>query len=135
MQARHGADLLGLARWLRIAGRLEEAHRLMRRAVDMGLHDQHFFHALFEAAQLEKKLGFEDAALSTFTELSLSRNPFRARAYEELAKHYEHREKNLPMALECVRAARALEDSAPLAARQRRLETKSAKTSRQPKLR
>jgi uncharacterized protein YprB with RNaseH-like and TPR domain len=135
MQARHGADLLGLARWLQVSGRLEEAHRLMRRAIDMGLADQHLFRALFEAGGLEKKLGLEHAALATFTDLSLSPNPYRVRAYEELAKHYEHREKNFPMALECAREARCLDDSPARATRQRRLETKCAKVTRQPRLR
>ena len=46
---------------------------------------------------------------------------------KQLAKHYEHRERNFRMALECTRAARAVEDSQTLAARQRRLEAKSAK--------
>jgi len=143
MQVRHGEDLLGLARWLQVSGRLEEAHRLMRRAVDMGLRDEHLFRALFETGNLEKKLGMEHAALATFTDLSLSPNPFRGRAYEELAKHYEHRERNYRMALECTRAARGVEDSEPLAGRQRRLEIKCVqgrfsatpltKTSRQSK--
>src|SRR6185312_2918640 len=118
---RHGADLLGLARWLKVTGRLEEACRLMRRAVGIGLPDQHLFRALFEIGNLEKKLGLEDAALSTFTDLSLSPNPFRSLAWQELAKYYEHREKNYAMALECTRAARELEDSEALARRQHRL--------------
>jgi hypothetical protein len=124
LPTRHGADLLGLARWLQVSGRLEEALRLMRRAVDAGLPDQHLFRALFEAAVLEKKLGLDHASLATFTDLSLSPNPYRRRAYEELAKHYEHREKNYGMALECTRAARCIEDSDALAFRQRRLESK-----------
>ena len=128
IQARHGADLLGLARWLRDSGRLEEAHSLMRRAVDLGLADRHLFAALFEAGTIEKKLGLAAAAVATFTDLSLSPNPFQARAYEELSKHYEHGERNHAMALECVRAARAIADSGPLAARQRRLEGKCAKS-------
>jgi len=131
---KHGADLLGLARWLQMSGRLEEAHRLMRRSIEMGLADQHLFRALFDAGSLEKKLGLEYAALATFTDLSLSPNPYRVRAYEELAKHYEHREKNFLMALECVRAARALEDSESRANRQRRLELKCATATRQRKL-
>jgi uncharacterized protein YprB with RNaseH-like and TPR domain len=134
MQVHHGADLLGLARWLQVSGRLEEALRLMRRAVDMGLSDQHLFRALFDAGNLEKKLGLEHAALATFTDLTLSPNPFRGRAYEELAKHYEHRERNIRMALECTLAARSVEDSEPLAARQRRLETKSGKAARKTQL-
>jgi uncharacterized protein YprB with RNaseH-like and TPR domain len=134
VRARHGSDLLGLARWLQVSGRLEEALRMMRRAVDMGLPDQHLFRALFEAGELEKKLGLEHASLATFTDLSLSPNPFRTRAYEELAKYYEHREKNFTMALECARAARLLDDSEALASRQRRLEAKCARTARQPAL-
>lgn len=131
---RHGADLLGLARWLQMSGRVEEAHRLMRRAIDLGLPDQHLFRALFDAGSLEKKLGLVHAALATFTDLSLSPNPYRVRAYDELAKHYEHREKNHAMALECVRAARSIEDSESRASRQHRLETKCASVGRQRRL-
>jgi uncharacterized protein YprB with RNaseH-like and TPR domain len=126
VRARHGMDLLGLARWLRVSDRLEEALRMMRRAVDLGLPDQHLFRTLFETGSIEKKLGREDAAIATFTDLTLSPNPFRGKAYEELAKHYEHRERNFSMALECVRAARRAEDSAALATRQARLEKKHA---------
>jgi hypothetical protein len=131
---RHGSDLLGLARWLQSSGRLEEAHRLIRRAIDLGLPDRHLFRALFDAGTLEKKLGLQHAAVATFTDLSLSPNPFRARACEELARHYEHREKNYRMALECVHAARSICDSEALALRQRRLETRCARSSRQAKL-
>ncbi|HKD05171.1 MAG TPA: ribonuclease H-like domain-containing protein [Bryobacteraceae bacterium] len=133
-RARHGTDLLGLARWLRLSGRLEEALRLVRRAIEMGLPDRHLFASLFEAGMIEKKLGLDDAAVVTFTDLSLSPNPFRARAYEELAKHYEHREKNYLMALECVRAARRMEDTDALLSRQARLERRNLKARRQPRL-
>jgi hypothetical protein len=134
IQTRHGADLLGLARWLKVAGRLEEAYRLMRRALDTGLADRHLFPALFEVALLEKKLGLEDASVATLTDLSLSPNPFRHRAWEELAKYYEHREKNYAMALECTRAARDVEDSEALARRQHRLEMRCLRTARQASL-
>jgi len=134
VRARHGMDLLGLARWLRLSDRLEEALRMMRRAVDLGLPDQHLFRTLFEAGGIEKKLGQEHAALATFTDLTLSPNPFRAKAYEELAKHYEHRERNFTMALECVHAARRSEDSEALATRQQRLEKKSQRAPKQPGL-
>jgi uncharacterized protein YprB with RNaseH-like and TPR domain len=135
MRARHGTDLLGIARWLQLSGRVEEAHGMMLRAVDMGLPDRHLFRTLFESGALEKKLGLEHAAIATFTDLTISPNPFRVRAYEELAKHYEHRDRNFSMALECVRAARAVEDSETLAARQRRLEKRVASSSKQPRLR
>ena len=134
-RARHGSDLLGLARWLQMADRLEEAHGTLRRAVDMGLPDQHLFRALFETGTLEKKLNREHAALATFTDLTRAPNPWRVKAYEELARHYEHKEKNLPMALECTRAARAVEDSPALESRQRRLELKGMRSAVQPRLR
>ncbi len=134
MRARHGTDLLGMARWLQLSGRIEEAHRMMRRAVDLGLPDQHLFRALFETGTIEKKLALEHAALATFTDLTLSPNPYRVRAYEELAKHYEHRERNFAMALECVRAARRIEDSEPFRSRQQRLEKKCLAAPKQTKL-
>jgi uncharacterized protein YprB with RNaseH-like and TPR domain len=124
--ARHGIDLLGLARWLQVSGRLEEAHKLMRRAVGMGLPDSQLFRTLFEAGCIEKKLGWADAAVSTYVDLTMSRNAYQVRAWEELAKHYEHKEKNAGMALECVRAARCVADSEGLAARQARLERKAS---------
>jgi len=107
---RHGADLIGLARWLAQAQRREEALRLYRRAVDLGLPDAVLFKTLWEIAALEKRLGRPDAALAVVADLAASRNPYRLRAMEELAKHYEHRERNFAMALEMTRGALALED-------------------------
>ena len=133
IRARHGTDLLGIARWLQVSGRLDESHRILRRAIDVGLPDQYLFRTLFDIAALEKKLGQEYASVATYTELTESPNPFRSRAYEELAKFYEHKDRNYSMAMECTRAARKLADSEALRSRQDRLEAKCAK-SRQPKL-
>jgi hypothetical protein len=121
---RHGADWIGLARWLQQAGRREEALGLFRRAVDAGLPDHLLFRALWDVAALEKRLGHADAALAAMTELAAARNPFRAQALTELAKHYEHRERNHAMALEMTRAALAIEDSPELRRREVRLQTR-----------
>ncbi len=131
---RHGMDLLGIARWLEVSERLEEAHALMRRAVDLGLPDQHLFRTLFDCAALEKKLGLEHAGIATLTDLTLSPNPYRGRAWQELAKHYERAERNFAMAIECVREARRVEDSEALKMRQQRLEARLEKNSRQRSL-
>jgi len=128
VRARHGMDLLGLARWLQMAGRIAEASQLLDRAIVMGLPDQHLFAALYARGVMEKKQGLMHAALATFTDLSLSPNPFRVRAYEELAMHYEHRERSFAMAIECVRAARRIADSDALRKRHERLEAKCAGT-------
>ena len=135
VRARHGMDLVGLARWLQMSGRLQEALDLLRRAIDMGLPDQHLFATLYAAGLIEKKQGQLHAAVATFTDLSISPNPFRVKAYEELAMHYEHRERNFSMAIECVRAARQIADSPDLQKRQSRLEAKSAGAGRQTTLR
>jgi len=121
---RHGADLIGLARWLDRAGRREEAVRLFRRAVEMGLPDHLLFRTLWDVAMMEKRLGREDSALAAITELAASRNPYRVRALEALARHYEHRERNYAMALEMTRTALSLEDTPALRHRKQRLEAR-----------
>jgi uncharacterized protein YprB with RNaseH-like and TPR domain len=118
---RHGPDLIGLARWVEQAGRREEALSLFRRAVDMGLPDDLLFRTLWDIAVMEKRLGREEAALAAFAELAGSRNPYRVRALEEVAKHYEHRERNYAMALETTRSALVLEDNSALRRREERL--------------
>ncbi len=130
---RHGADFIGLARWLAQAERREEALRLFRRAVEMGLPDALLFRTLWEIAALEKRLGRPDAALAVVTDLAASRNPYRVRALEELAKHYEHRERNYAMALEMTRGALALEDTPEIRRREQRLRSR-VERSRTPRL-
>jgi uncharacterized protein YprB with RNaseH-like and TPR domain len=104
---RHGADFVGLARWLDRAGRHDEAVRLLRRAIQMGLPDALLFRTLWD-----------------ITELAGTRNPYRVRALEALAKHYEHRERNYAMALEMTRTARAMEDTPAIRRRETRLKTR-----------
>jgi len=118
---RHGTDLIGLARWLEQAGRREEALRLYRRAVELGLPDALLFRALWDIAATEKRLGRHDAAVAAAAELAVSRNPYRVRALEELARHYERRERNYAMALEMTRAALAVEDTPAIRRRELRL--------------
>jgi len=125
---RHGADLIGLARWLLAADREEEALRLLRRAVEMGLPDHLLFRTLWDIAAVEKRRGQEPAALAVFTELSAARNPYRVRALEELAKYYEHRERNYSMALEMTRTALAIEDTPEIRHREERLKNRLARS-------
>lgn len=124
---RHGADLIGLARWVLQAGRHEEALRLFRRAVDLGLPDDLLFRTLWDIGAMEKRLGRADAALAVFTDLAGSRNAYRPRALRELAIHYEHRERNYAMALEMTRSALALENSPELRRREQRLRERAAR--------
>ncbi len=128
----HGAEMVGLGRWLRQAEQYENALGFFRRAVDRGLADHLLFRTLWDIAALEKKLGRQTSALDVLTELAASRNPFRAPALEELAKHYEHRERNYAMALEMTRSALEIADCDALRHRALRLEKRlgTARTAR-----
>jgi uncharacterized protein YprB with RNaseH-like and TPR domain len=123
---RHGADLVGLARWLAQAERYEEAVRLFRRAVDLGLPNHLLFKTMWETGRLEKKLDRHEAAVAIYSELAAANNPYRATAFEELAKHYERRERNYALALEMTRSALALADTEPMRRREQRLQSKLA---------
>jgi uncharacterized protein YprB with RNaseH-like and TPR domain len=131
---RHGADMIGLGRWLKQAGREGEALAVFRRAVDLGLPDSLLFRTLWDIAAIEKRAGRPEAALGVITDLAGSRNPYRARALEELAKHYERREKNYAMAMEMTAAALALGATDQLRKREERLRKKlqSSKTRKLP---
>jgi len=117
----HGADLIGLARWMIQAEQRERGLSLLRRAVDIGLPDGLLFRTLWDIAMLEKKLGAAARGLGVFTDLAASRNPYRQQALVELAKYYEHRERNYSMALEMTRSALALSESPELRRREQRL--------------
>jgi uncharacterized protein YprB with RNaseH-like and TPR domain len=127
---RHGSDLIGLAHWLLQSERPEEALRLLLRAVDLGLQDDLLFRTLWDIALLHKRLGPPEAARAALEDLAGSRNPYRARALEELAKHYEHREKDLATALRMAHSARAMGDTERLRRREQRLSARLAKLER-----
>jgi uncharacterized protein YprB with RNaseH-like and TPR domain len=117
----HGTEMVGLARWLRKEDKPEEALALMRRGVDKGLPEPLLWRCLWDIAVLEKKLRREDAARAVFSELASCPNEFQAGALEELAKYYEHREKNYSMALEMTESALAIRATPELQRRRERL--------------
>jgi uncharacterized protein YprB with RNaseH-like and TPR domain len=126
LPARHGSETAGIARWLRQAGDLEQARVLFRRAIytdvaGASLPDDLMFRTLWDLAALERKLGAEEQAVAIWNDLAAARNPFRVPALEELAKYYEHRQKNLSRALEMTRAALNHHDSPALRCREKRL--------------
>jgi len=122
----HGAEMVGLARWFQQAEQYDRACDLFRRGIQCHLRDEVLFPAMWSLANLEKKLGHTEASLAVLTDLAASPNSHRAAAYEELAKHYEHRAKNYAMALEMTRAALGLTDSEALRKRELRLQKRAA---------
>jgi uncharacterized protein YprB with RNaseH-like and TPR domain len=124
---RRGEDLNGIARWLIAAGELERGVELLKRAVAAGLPDRLLFRALWDVAIAEKKLQRPHAAVNVFTELAGCRNEFRSRALEELAKFYEHEQRNFALALEFTQQAFAVEPSPEFLRRKARLEKRLAR--------
>ena len=118
---RHGAEMVGLARWHRQGAQYRWAAELFRRAIDRGLPDSLLFRTQWDLSLLEKKLERVDAALALWKDLIAVRNPFRAAAFEELAKYFEHRERDFGAALKITCDALAVEDSAALRKREERL--------------
>ena len=125
-QFAHGAEMVGLARWWRQAEQHEKALALFQQALDRPLSDELMFRTMWDIAALEKKLGREHAALPVLTDLAASRNPWRAAAFVELAKYYEHRERNYDMAIEMTRNALDLDPSDAIRRRLNRLEKRVA---------
>lgn len=122
----HPAEMVALARYFQREGRLEEALTLIDGALRRTLPEEIQWEALWQAADMERRLGRTDAAVARWSELSTIRNPHQAQALEKLAMHYERREKNAALALEMARAAFAIEPSEELEKRIRRLKEKAA---------
>lgn len=123
---KRGEDLAGVARWMLGAEEHERALELLKRAIDAGLPDRLLFRTLWDTALLEKKLKRPHAALQIFTELAGCRNEFRVCALEELAKYYEHEERNFGIALEFTIRAMNYDASPALSHRKLRLERRLA---------
>ena len=77
---RHGADVIGLARWVLQAGGRRRRCACSGARWIWGLPDDLLFRTLWDIGTLEKRLGRADAALAVFTELAACRNAYRARA-------------------------------------------------------
>jgi hypothetical protein len=121
---RRGEELAGIARWLMNSGELEQSLDVMNRSVNAGLPDRLLFRALWDIAAMEKKLGRPRAALHRLEELANCRNEFRIQALEELAKHYEHKERNFILALDFTLQALSCESNERLIRRRDRLHQK-----------
>jgi hypothetical protein len=115
----NGAELIGIARWLRETGDVGRALPLFRRAMESGLRDELLFRTLWDIAKLDRA-----AAKEIWTDLGSSKNPYRVKALAELAKHEEHTEKNYAQALKFTRDAMAIRPSPELEKREQRLKTK-----------
>ena len=98
--------------------------------------DNERFAALWETALLEKKRGRHAEKAEILRDLTQVRNPYRAQAFAELAKHFERHEKDLDQAHSIACRGIETEPSEELAKRRerltRRIERRSAKNAKLP---
>ena len=124
---RHGQDIFSLARWTGQRGDDESASRLYEKAIRAGLPPGTLADALWEAARHERRLGRHDRKVGLLRDLASLSRSYRTDAWIELAKHYEHREKDYAEALELTRRAMRLAPSDDLLHREVRLKRKLGK--------
>jgi tetratricopeptide (TPR) repeat protein len=106
------------------AGEIDRALPLFKKAVESGLRDDLLFRTLWDIARLECKQDRHEEALAIWMDLAASRNPYRVKAFSELAKHAEHAEKNYAKALDFTCSALSFERTVDLEKREQRLRKK-----------
>ncbi len=104
-EAAPSGDLVGLARLLAAAGRPDEAVECLELARAGAATLEAEIAAAFTLARLQRKLGRYGDAATIWRSLAGSPGSQAALAWIELAKHHEHRERNLPAALHATDAA------------------------------
>jgi hypothetical protein len=98
-------DLFSLSRMFEFAGSREQSVETCRRALSGGLPEEIEARALHQLALQYKRQRQHELAVEKWLELSRRASPLALDAFEELAIHYEHHERNLKTAMEFTLAA------------------------------
>ena len=133
---REGSDLVAIGRLHEDLGHIEAAVRLYERGLDLDLPGPVRGDAVRRLSAVRRRTGDLPAAVELWREAARSREVY---AHVELAKFYEHRQRDCPEAERWTRAALALVDTLPpetrgpwcaaLEHRLRRLRRKSERSS------
>jgi hypothetical protein len=104
-EAEEALDLYSLARHLTDTGDLARGAVLYQRAIALDLPPAERGEARNRLALLYRRMGEGMAAVAEWQALAREARPHALFALVELAKHYEHRERDIPLALEATRRA------------------------------
>lgn len=130
MLLRHGAECVGLGRWLHQAGRPEEALRLFRQAINTNIPEELLARTLWDISEIERKQERFEAARDALEQIVGFPNGLHRRALEALSILQEHRLKDIPMALHYARRLEALQPDEKVGQRLERLVKKLGKARR-----
>ncbi len=113
----HGLDVIALAKLYEDLGQWDTAARLYERGLEMELEEDGFWHAVHRLSALQKRRGDFDQAVRLWEKAASEGHVY---AYVELAKYYEHRQRDLESALKWTRSALDRVEQAELPAYVRR---------------
>jgi uncharacterized protein len=106
-------DLYSLGRYLEDLGEHGRSAACYRRALEVGLGAAERAEAHVRLAVLHRRAGDRAAEVAEWEALVGSGEPMALLALVELAKHYEHRARDFPLALEATRRALLLSQDRP----------------------
>lgn len=98
-------DLFSLSRMLEFGGSNEQSVATCERALSGGLPDEVAARALRQLALQYKRQQHHERAVETWLQLTRRPSPLAVEALEELAIHYEHRQRDLEGAIQFTLAA------------------------------
>ena len=101
-KVQHGLDFIALGKLFEDLGHWDEAARLFERGLESGLEEADFGVAVKRLAILQKKRGDTDAAIRLWESAAGQGHMY---AFIELAKHYEHKERDVKTALKWTKSA------------------------------
>jgi uncharacterized protein YprB with RNaseH-like and TPR domain len=116
-KVQHGLDFVALGRLFEDLGHWEEAARLFERGLESGLGESDFRAAVTRLSILQKRRGDMTEAVRLW-EMSAKRGHLYA--FVELAKHYEHKQRDVKSALKWTKSALKLVEKSDLTAYERR---------------
>ncbi len=98
----HGLDVIALARLYEDLGQWDTAARLFERGLQMSLGQEDFSHAVHRLSVLQKRRGDFEQATRLWEQAAAEGHIY---AHVELAKYYEHRQRDPKTALKWTRSA------------------------------
>jgi hypothetical protein len=107
----HGLDFIALGKLFEDLGHWDEAARLFERGLELGLNESDFGVAVKRISILQKKRGDVDRAVVLWKAAAKQGHVY---AHIELAKHYEHKERDIKAALKWAKSARVHAEKADL---------------------
>ena len=101
-KVQHGLDFIALGKLFEDLGHWDEAARLFERGLESQLNEADFGVAVKRLSILQKKRGDLSEAIRLWESAAAQGHLY---AFIELAKHYEHKERDVQSALKWARAA------------------------------